>query len=110
MFAMRDKVRNAVQDGSLQANRIPDWNAVPRVEWQACWFQVDNVSWVNSSGQTVVGSNCAAGLTDYPNRKIVISTKEPDRTLPLVQWETANYFLIAIGRADLTDRWQGSQG
>jgi hypothetical protein len=108
MIATRDKVRNAVQNGSLHADRTPDWNALPRIEWVPCWFTVQNASWVNASGQTQVGSNCAAGMTDYQNQKIVISTNEPARTLPLVQWETANYFLIAIGRSDLADRWQGT--
>jgi hypothetical protein len=109
MMDMRNQVKSAVESGELEARRTPDWNALPSVEWKACFFGVSNVSWVNSSGQTQVGSNCAAGLTDYSGGRIVISTSQPERTLSLVKWETANYFLLAIGRSDLTDRWQSGR-
>jgi|GEM_PF-2859427 len=107
MESARDAIRSAIADGSLQAKRTPDWNAFPSADWKACFFQVDNVSWVEN-GVTKTGSNCAAGLTDYEARRITIATNDPNRTGALIRWETANYFLIAIGRRDLADSWQAT--
>ncbi|HVT03661.1 MAG TPA: hypothetical protein VHL58_09850 [Thermoanaerobaculia bacterium] len=107
MDSARDAIRDAIANGSLKAKKRADWNVVPTVEWKACFFLVDNVSWVEN-GITRTGSNCAAGLTDYEGKRIVIATNDPSRTPALVRWETANFYLIAIGRRDLADSWQAT--
>lgn len=108
LAAARDAVRSAVESGQLEAKQAPDWNDVPRVDWQACFFWVDDGYYVDGNGNRVTGGACAAGMTDYAAGRIVIATQDPNRTIPLVKWETANYFLIAIGRSDLCDRWQAA--
>lgn len=103
----RDAMKNAVSTGALRAKKRANWDQFPAVEWKACWFTVLNASWVEN-GKQVTGPNCAAGMTDYDRKKIVISTKQPERTLALVRWETVNYYLMSIGRSDLTDSFQSS--
>jgi hypothetical protein len=106
IYAARDRVRSAVASGELKAStKVRDWNVTPNVEWKACFFWVENGFWYDSDGNKHVGG-CAAGMTDYANRRIVISTKEEARTLALVKWEATNYYLTMIGRKDLLDRWQ----
>lgn len=106
IYAARDRVRTAVASGEIKANnKVRDWNVVPSVEWRACFFWVENGFWYDAQGVKHVGG-CAAGMTDYAHKKIVISTKEEARTLALVKWEATNYYLYLIGRKDLLDRWQ----
>lgn len=106
IYAARDRVRSAVASGEIKANKtVRDWNVTPRVEWKACFFWVENGFWYDSDGNRHVGG-CAAGMTDFEKKKIVISTKQESRTLALVKWEATNYYLYLIGRKDLLDRWQ----
>ena len=106
IYAARDRVRSAVASGEIKANnKVRDWNVTPHVEWKACFFWVENGFWYDASGNRHVGG-CAAGMTDYGKKTIVISTKEEQRTLALVKWEATNYYLYLIGRKDLLDRWQ----
>jgi hypothetical protein len=46
-------------------------------------------------------SGCAAGITDFPGKRIIVSTQNPGNTAALVTWEAANFFLISVGRGDL---------
>ena len=106
LIAARDRVRAAVASGEIKAkNNVKNWDVTPRIEWKACFFWVENGFWYDAQGVKHVGG-CAAGMTDYANRRIVISTKEEARTLALVKWEATNYYLSMIGRKDLLDRWQ----
>lgn len=106
IYAARDRVRTAVASGEIRANsKVRDWNVTPNVEWKACFFWVANGFYYDANGNRIVGG-CAAGMTDYARKKIVISTKEEARTLALVKWEATNYYLYLIGRKDLLDRWQ----
>ncbi|MGK2857429.1 MAG: hypothetical protein ACSLFQ_09500 [Thermoanaerobaculia bacterium] len=106
IYAARDRVRTAVASGEIKAkNSVRNWNVTPNVEWKACFFWVSNGFYYDENGNRVVGG-CAAGMTDYSRKKIVISTKEEARTLALVKWEATNYYLYLIGRTDLLDRWQ----
>lgn len=106
IHAARDRVRSAVNSGELRANRkVSNWNAYPAVDWQACYFWVENGFYYDENGNKIVGA-CAAGMTDYAHRKIVVATQDQSRTLALVKWETTNYYLYMIGREDLLDRWQ----
>ncbi|MBI2214479.1 MAG: hypothetical protein HYU52_12605 [Acidobacteria bacterium] len=106
IYAARDRVRSAVASGEIKANsKVRDWNVVPNVEWKACFFWVENGFWYDAQGVRHVGG-CAAGMTDYSKKRIVISTKEEARTLALVKWEATNYYLYLIGRKDLLDRFQ----
>lgn len=104
--AARDRVRSAVERGELKPkNKVRNWNVAPSVEWKACYFWVENGFYYDAQGNRVVGA-CAAGMTDYSRKTIVISTKEESRTLPLVRWEATNFYLYVIGRTDLLDRFQ----
>lgn len=106
IYAARDRVRTAVQRGEIKAkNKVRNWDVVPAIEWKACFFFVENGFYYDAQGNRVVGA-CAAGMTDWSRRTIVISTKEPSRTVPLVKWEATNYYLYLIGRTDLLDRFQ----
>jgi hypothetical protein len=106
VYAARDRVRSAVASGEIKAkNSVRNWNVVPSIEWKACYFWVANGFYYDAQGNRQVGG-CAAGMTDYSHKKIVISTKEEPRTLALVKWEATNYYLYLIGRTDLLDRFQ----
>jgi hypothetical protein len=106
VYAARDRVRSAVASGEIKANRkVKNWNVTPAIEWQACFFWVENGFYYDAQGNRIVGA-CAAGMTDYARKKIVISTKEEARTLALVKWEATNFYLYMIDRKDLLDRWQ----
>lgn len=106
IYAARDRVRSAVASGEIKTNnKVRDWNVTPNVEWRACFFWVENGFWYDAQGNKHVGG-CAAGMTDWANKKIVISTKDDARTLALVKWEATNYYLYLIGRKDLLDRFQ----
>jgi len=107
MSAARDAVRRSVESGEIFTKRKPDWEAFPRIEWQACFFYVANGYSYDSAGNRIDGG-CAAGMTDYNGKRIVIATQDSGRAIPLVKWEASNYFLIAIGREDLCDKWQNS--
>jgi len=106
IYAARDRVRSAVASGELKASsKVRDWNVVPTVEWKACFFYVANGYWYDANGVRHVGG-CAAGMTDYSHKKIVISTKDETRTIALVKWEAMNFYLSLIGRKDLCDTWR----
>jgi hypothetical protein len=57
----------------------------PRVDWQPCWFLARG------------GSVCAAGAAYASEGFIRVSTQEPERTLPLVTWESRNLFWLLGG-------------
>ncbi|MFA6957732.1 MAG: hypothetical protein WC538_17845 [Thermoanaerobaculia bacterium] len=106
IYAARDRVRSAVASGELKSkSKVRDWNVVPAVEWKSCFFYVANGYWYDANGVRHVGG-CAAGMTDYSRKTIVISTKDESRTIALVKWEAMNFYLSLIGRKDLCDKWR----
>ena len=105
----RDEVRSAVRRGEIRATSTPDWEKLPRVVWEPCWFWVEGATWMEG-GVRRRGRSCAAGVARYARGEIAVSTQEPQRTIPLVRWETRNYFLVAIGRTDLSDWWMPGKG
>lgn len=90
-------VTEAMLDGRAQAlSTCPGVvsHAVPDVSWQRCQFMVeDGVSTPGGPPHKV----CAAGAT-YKDRNLIwISLAEPERVLPLVTWETRNYYWSISG-------------
>lgn len=93
----------AVERGQLEAKQqyAFDPQHLPPVQFVPCaWFgsgldrQHNVETWI-------------AGQTFFDKGFVRVSTQEPERTLSLVRWETINFYLMAIGRDDLTDVWAG---
>ena len=101
-------IKKAIDEGRLLPWRgTINYELFPDVEYVDCFFWVKNAVWAEE-GKQVQGSACAAGMTLYEQKTIKVALQEPDRVLPLVEWEHINYRLMQIGRTDLVDLWQST--
>lgn len=90
-------VAQAMLDGRAQALATCPTvvsHAVPDVSWRQCQFLVPNGYSTPGGAPHAI---CAAGATYYKRDLIWVSLAEPERVLPLVTWETRNYYWLISG-------------
>jgi hypothetical protein len=102
--AALDEMRAAIHNGTLTAPHLEKLNRdFPRVVYVACdWYGNGSLKGDGFTGWI-------AGQSDPSGWWVKVKTNEPQRTGPLVRWETMNCYLGAIGREDLADVWQGTK-